>query len=305
MNPEELKIKVFEMCEKYNVTITNDDSLIGDAMGIGDILFRFACINHGFIQKKFVVNLWYFSNYFIDGNFYYENPLNQLEFRIKFINDIVNNNQYLSTNDVVYVYNFPLEDINQKLPYESMDKFYLELNKNDSIQCNKQQENEEEYIIFHTKCRHNKTEDYAYLKDRLRIFFSNFTSKYKVYIVGEQEFPETLENIYCQHGITTVYKELLEIKNNNPNVKDITLKELYNNLDYENYKKDVTLIKNAKYNICFGQGGQFCSSIILGKSTIFYYKIQNIHLNKTSLHCNGHYHCDTIDSFLNTISEKC
>ena len=299
MNPEELKTKVFEICEKYNFTITNDDSLICDAMGIGDILFRFSCINHKFIQKKFVINLWYFSNYFIDGHFYYENPLNQLEFRIKLINDIVNNNTNLSLNDVIYVYNYPLEDINQKLPYESMNKFYLELGKND-----KQQE-EEEYIIFHTKCRHNKTEDYGYLKERLRLFFRNFISKYKVYIMGEQDFPDTLENISCQHGITTVYKELLEIKNNNPNVQDITLKELYNNLDYENYKKDVMLIKNAKYNICFGQGGQLCSSIILGKSSIFYYKIQNIHLNKTSLQCNVHYYCDTIDSFLNTINEKC
>ena len=299
MNPDELKLKVFEIFHQYNISISNDNSLVGDAMGIGDILCRFSCINHEFVQKKFVINLWYFSNYCIDGHFHYENPLNQLEFRIKFINDIVNNNDNLSPNDVVYVYNYPLENINQQLPYESMNKFYLELDKNEYIQ------NEEEYIIFHTKCRHNVTEDYAYLKERLRIFFNDFSSKYKVYIMGEQEFAETLENIHNQHGIMTVYKELSEIKKNTTNVVDITSKEIYNNLDYENYKKDVTLIKNAKYNICFGQGGQLCSSIILGKSSIFYYKIKNINFNKTSLQCNGHYHYDTIDSFLNAISEKC
>lgn len=44
---------------------------------------------------------------------------------------------------------------------------------------------------------------------------------------------------------------------------------------------------------------------ILGKSSIFYYKIKNVNLNKTSLQCSGHYHYDTIDSFLNAISEKC
>jgi hypothetical protein len=106
------------------------------------------------------------------------------------------------------------------------------------------------------------------------------------------------------HNITTIYNELLELKKNN-DILDLSIYNIYNNLDYDNYKKDINLINNAKYNICFGQGGQLCTSLVFGKSTIFYYKIDNSVLNNNYLLNNNNFHCKTITSFLDTITSKC
>jgi len=85
--------------------------------------------------------------------------------------------------------------------------------------------------------------------------------------MGEQIFPTTEEVLW--HGITTIYDELLELKNNN-DVLDVSIKNIYNNLDYDNYKNDVNLIKNAKTNILVGCGGQFCTCLLFGKGLINY-----------------------------------
>ena len=69
--------------------------------------------------------------------------------------------------------------------------------------------------------------------------------------------------------LNTKFPKLLsEIGYNN--VIDLTYENIYNNLNYEMYKNDIKIIKKAKYNICFGIGGQFCSSLVFGKSTILY-----------------------------------
>ena len=67
----------------------------------------------------------------------------------------------------------------------------------------------------------------------------------------------------------------------------------------------MNFVKYAKYNICFGQGGQLSSSMIFGKSTIYYYKILNVEYDEQALINNNLYHCKTIDSFLETINNKC
>ena len=55
------------------------------------------------------------------------------------------------------------------------------------------------------------------------------------------------------HGIKTIYDELLLLKNNN-DIIDLTRNVIYNDLDYDNYLKDVSIIHHANYNIHFGLG---------------------------------------------------
>ena len=125
--------------------------------------------------------------------------------------------------------------------------------------------------------------------------------------MGERIFPNTIE--VDIHGITTVYNELMELKNNN-DIIDISIENIYSNLDYNNYKNDIKLIKNAKYNICFGLGGQLCTSVLFGKSTIVYCKSTIIYCTvnsclNTSNFKKNNYFFDNIQDFFNLIKEKC
>jgi hypothetical protein len=113
-------------------------------------------------------------------------------------------------------------------------------------------------------------------------------------------FPHTEE--VDMHGITTVYDELLELKNNN-NIIDNSIENIYSNLDYDNYKNDIKIIQNAKYNICFGLGGQLCTSVIFGKCTIVYCNVFQL-LNTPNFKKNNFYFTNIMD-FFNLIKEKC
>ena len=86
------------------------------------------------------------------------------------------------------------------------------------------------------------------------------------------------------HNITTIYEELLELKNNNE-IIDLTSENIYDNLNFDNYIKDMAIIHNAKTNILVGHGGQFCNSIIFGNDLICYSKpILIEHLNINHIH---------------------
>jgi hypothetical protein len=85
--------------------------------------------------------------------------------------------------------------------------------------------------------------------------------------------------------------------------KKIIRYTIYNNLSYEQYKKDVSIISNAKYNICFGQGGQLCTSLIFSKSTIFFEQEKfstDRHLNN-----NNHYQFTNLQLLFKHITSKC
>ena len=65
--------------------IIYDNNLQGMATGIGDILFSFLCIKNNLMPSPFYFNLTWFIQLY-----YMSDPINQLEFRIKLINE--NNN---------------------------------------------------------------------------------------------------------------------------------------------------------------------------------------------------------------------
>jgi len=281
--------KIVELCTKYHISPTCNNQLTSHATGIGDILFRTLCMKNKIITDPFNINLTYFTTPYYDTN-----PIQQLEFRLELIMDLVKFND-VSMNMFHFFFSTN-KYINQYIPYNSIHDYKLYLNDNSNNIDNS------DYIIFHTKCRHNSTEDYRFLKLKIEDFCVNFKSKYKIYIMGERTFSTNDETKW--HGITTVYNELLKLKQNN-DVNDITIENIYNNLNYSNYKSDINLIQNAKCNICFGQGGQLCTSLIFGNFTIFYYKIDNVDLNDEYLSRNNHFHCKTITSCLNMIQNTC
>jgi hypothetical protein len=280
---------VLEICNKYNIKPEHVNDICY-ATGIGDILFRIVAIKNKLITNPFYINLNYFTK-----PYYKMDPINQLEFRIKLILDIINYND-IDYNMIKFVFSNNVI-ISDYLPYHLIENYNL---KFDDTTENIKDSIAEDYIIFHTKCRHNKDENYFILKEHIKEFCKYNKSKYKIIILGERIFPHTEEVEW--HGITTVYNELLELKNNN-DIIDKSIENIYSNLDYDNYKNDIKLIQNAKYNICFGLGGQLCTSAIFGKSTIVYCKI-NEWLNTDNFKKNNFYFTNIID-FFNLIKEKC
>ena len=276
------------LINKYNIVPTFNNNLIGDATGLGDIMFRILCIKNNLINGPINFNLTWFTK-----PYYKMDPLNQFEFKINLINDLLKYNN-ISESMVNYFFS-DNPHVNTELPYKFIDNFSLNISNKDNIF------NNEEYIIFHTKCRHCISEDYKLLKNKIKVFSSNFKSKYKILIMGERVFPET-EEVFI-HGITTVYDELLYLKNNN-DIVDISIENIYSNLNYDNFKKDVEIIKNAKYNICFGTGGQLCSSLIFGKSTIYYSKLTE-YFDFFYLKKNNHNCFTNLEDFFYSIKKKC
>ena len=283
------KQKVDLILKQYGIN-PNYYNIICDATGIGDILFRILCIKNGLIAPPFNINLSYFTK-----SYYMSNPFNQLEFRISLINDLLkDNNMPINTVNYVYSQNY---DINSYFPYEHIRNFRLNLNCN----LNDNRVIGEEYVIFHTKCRFTGNFNYAALKHNLKIFCSNFKSKYKIIIMGERLFPITEEVLV--HGITTVYEELLGLKNNN-DVLDLSIQNIYNNLDYNNYKNDVKLIQNAKTNILVGCGGQFSTCLLFGKGLITYLTknlINQYPLNPKEMEKNNFHLRKDVFNFFNKI----
>jgi hypothetical protein len=210
---------VLETCRKYNIIPQYNDSILCDAIGIGDILFRMSGIKNKIITKPFYINLNLFTRLF-----YETNPIIQLEFRIQLIIDIIIYNN-IDHNMVKFVFSNDLIR-NHYLPYTLIKNYNLKLN-------NEPENITEDYIIFHTKCRHRMSENYSLLKEQIYNFCKNRKSKYKIIIMGERSF-EKGEGKEI-HKITTVYNELLQLKNNN-DIIDRTLESIYENLDYNNYK---------------------------------------------------------------------
>ena len=243
--------EVKNLMKKYDLNFVYEN-INGYALGIGDIFFDILFIQEKLVKSPIIINLKYFVN-----DDWYPKPINALEFRILLLKDILKNHNTLSINDIKFIYT-ENKNINM-LDLQKINNIKLNI-KNDFLNYDIKYK---DYIIFHTKLRFNRGYNYENIKNNIKVFCESYKTKYNIILLGEQEFPNTIEQKI--HGITTIYDELLLLKNNN-NVIDLTIKEIYNNLDYNIYKKDLSIIKNAKYNICIGQGGQLCSSILFGNA---------------------------------------
>jgi len=286
--------KVIEICLKYNLNVQYSNKLDTHATGIGDILMYLLCLKYKYITIPYHFNLHLFTS-----PYYMSEPINQLEFRIKLILDIIKYNN-LNEKDIIFIYN-PIYKLKLNIPYNNIKNFLLDFKDSNNINLT---DKKKEYIIFHTKLRQNiNTTEIDKLKNKIKEFCKEFKSKYMIYIMGEKTFPITEES--KQIGITTIYDELTELKNNN-SVNYLCIDNIYNNLNYDNYKKDIELIKNAKYNICFGQGGQLCTSLVFSHSTIFYYPSNTGNIfNENNLKQNNHFYYSVIEDMFKIINQKC
>lgn len=241
----------------YNNSITSTQivSQNGEIIqtGIGDILLLFLLINNKLISIPLYFNL----SIIIDNPYRLNNPTNQLEFNLQLLNKICANDKifFYYDKNIVYTNKWQSKLSNIK-NYNLMHNYFDFVNPF-----------EQEYIIFHTKCRFTNNFNYSDLKKCMKKFCKNFKTNYAIIILGERCMPNNMET--SVHKITTIYDELLELKSNN-NVLDLSLDNIYDNLNFENYCKDMSLIHNAKTNILVGHGGQCCNSIIFGKGMILF-----------------------------------
>ena len=303
------KSKITDLVKSFDFRVEELDTsqLKVIALGIGDLLFRFINIQNKLIETPVYISLnTFITNTLFDNNHnivnWFKNKLSELKFRLELLNDIINNNYTIKKTDFIFVL-----DKNNKLLWKCIDSnFNFRDITNFNLNLNPSFFNIlphiENYIIFHTKLRLNSNFNYEQIKKQLRFFFSKLkVKKSNIIILGERTFPKTIESE--MHGITTIYNELLELKKFN-NIIDLSVPQIYNDLDYNKYKKDICLINKAKWNICIGQGGQLCSSLVFGK-TIFYNPIDSDFFYKNNnLFNSGHRYFKKMIPFCNFLIQE-
>lgn len=298
------KDTILELLKKYklNYICNGRTDIKFYGFGLGDLLFSIVCLQNKLITSPILLSLdFYCKDSFrhretneitIWNNDYYKS----LEFKLKLLSDICENSENLKREDFIFISNnnniVYSDQFNLIHPYKMItnykiqisDKFFNNINSNSN------------YIVFHTKLRLNRQHDYNNIKQTLKYLFSNLKIKKsdKIYLLGEREFKINYEaNL---HNIQTIYSELLELHKNN-DVVDLTIPEIYNSLDYETYKKDISLISKAKWNIVLGQGGHLCSSLTFG-NCIFYDPVdEEYFFQNMNLYNSGHRYFKRFNKF--------
>lgn len=125
------------------------------------------------------------------------------------------------------------------------------------------EKNDENYICLHTKLRvDDEIEEFNKNKNQFCEIINDLPFE-KVYIVGERIISENFETKYHSHS--TIYPAI-----NNKKYIDKTVHTLNNNPLWEQFIKDLSLIKNANMNIGIGLGGNMVMSTLLNKNNAFY-----------------------------------
>jgi len=261
INYEEQEKKYLDLLIKYNnifdkegelYNIVNNTPYIIIQTGIGDILLISLLLKHNLIPKPVYINL----SGIIYNIYYLNNPVDTFEFKLQLIDKLLQKDDVVFFNDETFYYT---DDWQPKLKFInnwSLLHSYFDFTYRPVCQ---------DYIVFHTKCRFFSEFNYEYLKHRLHHFCKYFKTKYTIILLGEQILPFNSENE--NHKITTIYNELLELKTQN-DVIDLTTANILDNLNFDNYCKDLSIVYNAKCNIIVGHGGHFCNTIVFGKKLI-------------------------------------
>ena len=114
-----------------------------------------------------------------------------------------------------------------------------------------------DYIIFHTKMRHDDLIDKFTneILTRLNTFFTNFKTSKKIIILGERNIGQNLETKI--HKTISLYNNLLLLNKNN-DVIDLTNDILTcGNPDFNKFLLEIEIINKSSCNITFGIGGPF------------------------------------------------
>jgi hypothetical protein len=294
-----MKERINNLCNQYGFNISDmDDNIFSCALGLGDIIRLLSCLKNNFIYGSLHLNLGLF---FV----YYTNSINYIEFRLKMIKNIIDSNN-IDKSKIIFYYNELKKPSNGQIrfvDYADCSKIKnLKLNFNtEQIQENIQ----EEYIIFHTKSRFHLDKEKVFQDLKIfERFISTFKSKYKIYIIGERQINRNNTEILTSHDIITqIYNILINLSNNN-DVIDQTIYMLVDNLDYDNFVKDIHLIQNAKYNIHFGDGGSMNYSLIFGKHNTIIYNKDMDEWDKKSLEKENSFIYNNIHEFLNKLQNE-
>jgi hypothetical protein len=277
----------------YKYICDENNNLCYTAIGIGDILFRIINIQENLINKPIYINLNVFMNGIIDSDIWIDSPFNNFIFKINLLNDIIKHNKLISKDYFIFVItseNCNINKIDTNFHYNLIKNFNLSIDdsfyKNNTMDERVQNFIKDPFIIFHTKLRLNQKYDCNQIKEDLNTFFSGLKiNKFNIILLGEQKFKQNTEA--SLNKITTIYPELLKLHNSNK-ILDLTKEYIYNELNYENYKNDISIINKAEYNICYGQGGQLCSSLLFGKCIFFDPLDENFFYRNNNLFNSGH-----------------
>ncbi len=165
-------------------------------------------------------------------------------------------------------------------------------NKNLSNIFNINIELPEKYIVIHTKFRLDINSIYN-LKN-IEKFMTDYKCNYPIILIGERNTTDNLENKLL--NVQNIYNILLKLFTNNIVYDYTTSINLQDNPNYDLFKKDLTIIKNAEINIIFGIGGNFVISSILGKKTIAYIDNLDNEFKSVFYHLINTINCKTWDN---------
>ena len=159
--------------EYFNTNIISDNNLIGDALGLGDILFIILLNKYKLHNNPYYININHFDNkdvndskfLFIIKLLHYLLKYNEINMKIIFIKST-----NLEFNDTSYL-NCPNNNKIKDIPYTHLDIVNIHFN-------------EVSYIIFHTKYRTNLIDERLFDENKKKIkhFCDNYKSNYTIYI---------------------------------------------------------------------------------------------------------------------------
>jgi hypothetical protein len=224
-------------------------------LGIGDLLI---------VKMLEISNNLKISNININSDIiraYSEN----YEQKIKFITKLI---EFLFPNTTYCINNNNTDYINMINAYKITNSYVY--NHIDNNKQKNAQNSYSDYIIFHTKMRHDTLMDKFNneMLQELNTFLSKFASTKKILILGERNIGQNLETII--HKTISLYKNLLLLKNNN-DIIDLTHDTLTcGNPDFEKFVSEIELINKSLCNITFGIGGPFNICKAFSKKNISY-----------------------------------
>ena len=102
--------------------------------------------------------------------------------------------------------------------------------------------------------------------------------------------------------MSTIYDEIMLLKINNK-VIDLSVDEIYNCPDINQFENDISIINHAKLNIGVGLGGQFCMNLAFSNKSI-YYVPKNIHNEIKYMKKEGIEVYHKIDDFIENFPTK-
>ena len=172
------------------------------------------------------------------------------ELKISFITQLIK----LLFNDTEIIVNDTTIDFNNFDNYSIHNPYIYNSINHKLINCKNEYS---DYIIFHTKMRHDGLIDKfnENMLSSLTHFLETLKTSKTIIILGERIIGENLETI--THKTISLYNVLLSLKNNNY-VIDLTNEILTcGNPDFNQFLLEIEIINKALCNITFGVGGPF------------------------------------------------